>query len=725
MGYLKDFLAVINQRDFQKFLILWEEYCASDIVDVEEFGQILKSLKTSDLAKPFGEIVETALPLWQTIKEEKDSYQILRLLIDLQTTNSAALEDVTYEMLKNTHGKDPKFNERIRLVGLHKKTSFQGAISQYDLVSHMAKGNIVFHVGGWGTGEIIEVSFVREHLIIEFENVGGRKDMSFANAFKTLIPLPSDNFLARRFVDADNLEKEARDNPLAVMHLLLRDLGPKTAVEVKDELCDLVIPEKDWTKWWQGARAKVKKDPLIETPESLKQPFRLRKAELSDQERLNKAMKNKTDIAEVIQTTYNFVRDNPSAIKQGDMKKSLQDKLLGLLEIPQVSLEHVLQIHIMLDQFFGYSSEGNSVEKQIKQLENITDVVNAIEIIAFKKRALMAIKEHRKDWVKLFFVLLSETQQAQLRDYILKELNQGESKTPLRDYLDKLSHQPLQQPEIFVWYFQKLFNKEESDLPFHNNEGRLRFFEGLFTLYSQLENLPVYRDLLKKMYTIISNGRYALIREILQGTSIEFVKEFLLLASKCQSLSGHDMKIFESLVEVVHPSLSATKGRKRKEKDQPEQQIIWTTEKGFLATQERIKQLGTVEAVENAREIEAARAHGDLRENSEYKFALEKRSRLQAELKVLSDQLHHARIITTHDIHQTEVGVGSIVDVIDSKGNKTHYTILGPWDANIDNNILSFQSKLAESMIGCTVGDKFRFRSEEFEVVGIKSFLNN
>ncbi len=721
MGYLKDFLTQINQRDFQKFLVLWEEYCTSESVDVAEFEQLLKALKGSDLAKPFGQIAETAIPIWQTIKDEKESYAILRLLVDLQTTNSPTLEEVAYSTLKKVHGCDPKFNERIRLIGLHKKNSFQYAISQYDLVSHMAKGNFVFHTGGWGTGEIMEVSFVREHLVLEFENVSGKKDISFANAFKTLIPLSNDNFLAKRFADADKLEQETRDNPLTVVHLLLRDLGPKTAGEIKDELCDLVIPEKDWTKWWQGARAKMKKDPLIENPESLKDPFRLRKDEISDEELLQKAMKDKTDIGEMIQSTYNFVRDNPNALKQAEMKQSLQNKLLKLMETPQIKPEHLLQIQIMLEQQFGYTSDDNSVKNQIKNLQNVAEVVNSIEIIAFKKRALVAIKEYRKDWVNIFLTLLSQIPQVQLRDYLLKELNQNESRKLLQDFLENLLNHPERNPEAFIWYFQKLFIDDETDVPMHNKEGQCRFFEAFLTLYSRLENQPAYRDLVKKMYGMLSNGRYALVRQILQGTSLEFVKEFLLLASKCHSLSSHDAKIFLSLAEVVHPSISGQQGKKRK--DQADQHVIWTTEKGYLATQDRIKRLGTVEVIENAREIEAARALGDLRENSEYKFAQEKRSRLQAELKLLSDQLHHARIITKDDINPSEVGVGNIVEVVDSQGTKTRYTILGPWDADVDNNILSFQSKLAEAMTGCSIGDKFRFRNEDYEVAGIKSFL--
>ena len=143
MSYLKDFLTQINNRDFHKFLVLWEEYSRSDRVETEEFNQLLKAVKASELARHFGQIVETALPLWKTIQDEKESYEILRLLIDLQTTNSPILSELTFNTLQAMHQNDPKYQDRLRLAGLRNKENFQGALSKYDLVSHMAKGNVV------------------------------------------------------------------------------------------------------------------------------------------------------------------------------------------------------------------------------------------------------------------------------------------------------------------------------------------------------------------------------------------------------------------------------------------------------------------------------------------------------------------------------------------------------------------------------------------------------
>ena len=470
MRYLEELKARIDSGDFPKFMQIWEEYAHGDKVDVEEFKQILKAIKTSDFAKPFGKYVESALPLLKLIDDQQAAFDVLKLIIDVQNTNSPILADITFKALEAKYGQDPQFKEKLKLVGLRTKDNFQGAISSYELLSHMKKGNFVFHGGGWGTGEIIDVSAVREQIVVEFENVSGRKDISFENAFKTLIPLKDEHFLARRFGNADALEADARDNPLEIIRLLLRDLGPKSAVEIKDELCDIVIPDAEWTKWWQGARAKLKKDTFIESPSNLKHPFRLRTSEMTHEDRMNKEMVGKTDLIEIIQTSYNYVRDFPNMLKKEDVKKSIKEKLLGLMDHPNLSNDLELQILIFFETLLSEKVPGKSIEEMIKKLPNIEDVVDSIEIIAFKKRAMQFVKQFRPDWQPIFLNLLFNIDQSALKEFLIKELNVGESAPILKKKLQELVRDPATNPEMFVWYFQETL--EDDKLPYGDTKGR-------------------------------------------------------------------------------------------------------------------------------------------------------------------------------------------------------------------------------------------------------------
>lgn len=722
MGYLQEFQTRIANSDSTGVVQLWEEYCAGDQVDAIELKEILEAFRSTPLESTLGQQVEAILPLWSKIEDADSSHDVLRLIVDVQNTNSEELAKIVFSYLKNKFAHHTYFNEKMRLIGLRTKETYQGAIRNYELLTHLDEGKYVYHTGGWGTGEIVDISLIREELVLEFELVLGRRDMTFANAFKNLVPLEDKHFLARRFGNPDQLEADAKASPVQTIRDLLRDLGPKTAAEIKEELYELVIPADDWTKWWQSTRSKVKKDTMIATPASIREPFQLRDEEVTHEERFQNSLQNKTDASELIQAIYQFTRDFPETLKNADFKDSLRERLLDLFKQHNATLPHKFQLLLFLENLFNFSQEdlGVSTEDFVRTLEDVEEIINRIDIVAFKKKALVALRQFREDWPALFLSLLLTIPQGVLRDYLIKELHQHHSQEALQKRISHLVEAPTLYPEAYVWYFQKITGGNTPDYPYNDEDGQCRLFESFLILYHYLEQDPEYRDLVKKMYTILSADRYVCVRNILQGSTLEYAKEILLLVTKCQTFSNHDVKILHSLAEVVHPSLGE---KSRKNAEDEADDVIWTTQEGYTRMQERIHQIGTVETVENAKEIEAARALGDLRENSEYKFALEKRSRLQGELKLLSEQLNKARILTKEDIEPGKVGVGTVVDIETQSGDDIHYTILGPWEADPDQHVLSFQSKFAQCMTGHALGDRFSFQGEEYKITGLKSYL--
>lgn len=727
MSYLKEFLQHISNHDYTPFLRLWEEYCSGDEPDAQEIIEILKAAKGSDFADHFGKHVDRILPLWEKITDPTSSHEIFKLIIDIETINTPKLREKVYDYLKDKHSSDKHFNEKMKLIGMRERESrdpFQGAISNYELLSHINKGKFVFHTGGWGVGEIVDYSLLREQLSIEFDYVPGKKEVSFETAFKNLIPVPDNHFLALRFGNPDALEKIAKEDPVAVIKMLLRDLGPKAASEIKDELCDLVIPAADWTKWWQSARAKIKKDTMLETPEDIRKPFRMRRSEVTHEERLQKALENKPDANTLIQMIYSFMKDFPETLKNQEFKAVLHAKLSEMLAYPEISKPQQLQIYFFLEDLATTKDENSDkiaeIVKQFSSHSSVQDLIGHIDVLSFKKRVLMEIRESRSDWKELFLHVLLSLDQNTLRDYVLTELLSGKEEEAVKQKLVELYTYPGKYPETFLWYFPKAMSQKK--VPFSDKQGKLRFFESLLILLSKVEYSPEHRELVKKIHAILAADRYAIVRQMVQDGTIDEVKEFLLLCTKCHSFADHDLKILHSLAEVAHPSLAKLR-KTNGNKSENEDLVLWTTQEGYLKLQQRIQQIATVETVENAREIEVARAHGDLRENAEFKAALEKRDRLQSELKLLSDQMNKTRVITEADINVDEVGVGCIVECESNKGHIVTYTLLGPWDADPERNILALQSKLAQTMKGLNLGDKFQFQGDEFVIKGIKSYL--
>ena len=720
MSYLQEFGELARKRKLDELVSLWEEFCSNDRLDTQEAIDIMQCIKNSELALPFGSHVEDILPLCSSLDNTDEIYIVLREVLDLQTTNHPALADLATKVLQDKYGEDKFFKEKLRITGLRSKSNFQSAIRNYELLSHINKGKFVYHDGGWGTGIIMDYSLTREELHAEFENVLGNKELSFTNAFKTLRPLEKSSFLSQRFADPDAFELKAKTNPIEVIHLLLKDLGDLTAAEIKEEMCELVIPEADWSKWWQSTRSKLKKDTRIECPKTIRDSFHYREKELSHLEDLQAKLSQNLSLSSTVKAIYQHVRDFSDITRDNTAKKLLKNHIMDVMSKKGSDTEKV-EANLLLMHYFDCNESRDFLKLLISNPAiNLKKLIHSIDVIAFKKRFIELIQKNYPESTNLFLDLLFNLKKSPLRDYLLALLNQDETRDALIKKIQTLIIQPEKNPETFLWYFSKLFSKNLDELPISDADTTLEFFEAFLILFHKIEMNENHKEQAKKMYQILTAKKYQMIRDIFQLSSLVYAKEILLLVAKIQSLTSHDLKIIQALAEVAHPELKQGSSIQESAEDD----YLWTTQAGYDTIKERLHEISTIETVQNAKEIEAARELGDLRENSEYKYALEKRAQLQAELKSLSEQFQRARVITPEDIQTESVGIGSIVHVKHNNGSTTTYTLLGPWDANPDENILSYQSKLAKQMVGLQKGEMFKFNQDEYVITNIGNIFD-
>ena len=716
MEYFKQIQTHLHHHNLPSIIQLWEEYCLSDEIDLEELIAILTLLKNSPFSDAFGRYVDHILPLWEKCNESAAKHEAFLLITDVESTNSKEMAERMIHYLEKRFPNEKDFALKLKMVGLKELNDFKGAVRNFELLNHMKKGSFVFHDAGWGAGEIMDVSFIRQEVSLEFENVAGKKDLSFNNAFKTLKPIAKDHFLAMRFGFPDELEKLAKEDSSLVIKKLLKDLGPKTAAEIKDELCDTIILEDEWSKWWSNARSKLKKDTLIESPTSLKEPFILRKEQISHEDRLLQTLDSKQSVSEIIDHCYEAVRDYAQSLKNKDFKDKIKSRLKDSLLHPDLKKEQHLEILFILSDL-GQEQDFRKLEEEIEQIVDINDTLNKLSILSYKKRFLQLLQKVKTHWAETYLDLFLTIDQNPIRDFIFQELIRSGKTKELETKIESMLQEPHRYSLAFLWYFQRIMDKGK--VPYADQEGKNRFLESLFALLYILEQYQSERENVKKCLNILTAGRYAVIREIFQGANKAVVQEILLLASKCQSLTDHDRKILQSLAEVVHPSLS----KAQKSDLDEDEEIIWSTEEGYFKLKDKIHHIATVETVDNAKEIEVARSHGDLRENSEYKFALERRDRLQSEIKTLSIMLGKMRILTHDDVDTSKVSVGTIVTLKNKSSNHQVFTLLGPMDLEVEKNILSFQSKIAQSMKGKKVGEKVFIQGDEWVVEKIENYF--
>lgn len=130
---------------------------------------------------------------------------------------------------------------------------------------------------------------------------------------------------------------------------------------------------------------------------------------------------------------------------------------------------------------------------------------------------------------------------------------------------------------------------------------------------------------------------------------------------------------------------------------------------------------------ENRRAIETARDFGDLRENSEFKFAKERQRFLNQRRSDLERTLSSGiRIVDFSNIDSpTNVVPGCTVVLKFADGSEQHYHILGVLDTNPEKNILSFETLLAKSVLYHKRGDEIETPDGKKAVISTISALSD
>jgi transcription elongation factor GreA len=131
------------------------------------------------------------------------------------------------------------------------------------------------------------------------------------------------------------------------------------------------------------------------------------------------------------------------------------------------------------------------------------------------------------------------------------------------------------------------------------------------------------------------------------------------------------------------------------------------TREGYEKLKEELKRLKTKDRYEVVREIEEARAHGDLTENAEYEAAKEKQGHIEARIRDVEEKMALAEVIDPEKLASSKVVFGAIVELEDLEtGEELRLQIVGPDEADVKQGKISVNAPLARALIGKEVEDE-------------------
>jgi transcription elongation factor GreA len=145
---------------------------------------------------------------------------------------------------------------------------------------------------------------------------------------------------------------------------------------------------------------------------------------------------------------------------------------------------------------------------------------------------------------------------------------------------------------------------------------------------------------------------------------------------------------------------------------------------GYAKLEEELRRLKYEDRFKIVKEIEIARAHGDISENAEFHAAKERQSHIEGRIRTVEDRLARAQVIQPGSGPPETVHFGVTVTVVDTDTEEQiTYTLVGEDESDVSQGRISVTSPVARALLGKRVDTTVSVRvpkgMREFQILEI------
>jgi transcription elongation factor GreA len=580
----------------------------------------------------------------------------------------------------------------------------------------------------WGMGKIQSYDSQENRLIIDFEEGRQGHPMDPAFCVEKLDILPEGDILVRSRTEPEAIQEMIKKRPADVIVEILAATPEQTAgnSEIEVALSRLIGPTK-YKKWWTATKKALANDPRIQVPSKRTDPYVLR----------DEPVKPEDEILEEFFETKAPKKKIALAAKLEEMSvahKDIEESLPNILKELAVSLAETKQLNPgeRLHGIWVRNDLARFIHSDVESLEptsaslimasaSLPELGDQIPT-THQKRFLDLIKRtYPEEWDRHVFELLKHSSgkfTAECVNFLLEFDFEGEISKTFQRWLVE---QNLKGP-VLGWILKNRNARKYSKMLNPLITPRLLSaifwaidYEALQTAGTRripladqlLEDPDLIGDLLS---TATPETAHDLAQTLLLNQGFEDLSK--------KSLLARFIRIFPSIQQLVAGEESS---------DDTIDGLIVSKE-SFEARKDEYERLVQVEIPQNKVDIAEARAHGDLKENSEYKMARQEQDILLSRKSELERDINRAKVTDFSEAPLDVVGIGSCVVLENSSGSTQNYAILGAWDSNPEEHILSYQTPLARALTGRRMGEEVAVEidghSENWTIKGISRWVD-
>ena len=723
MDYLDFFKQKVSVKNVADTLSLWNEYCSVDDPSSQEVNAILSVVCKSSVYPKLSHHIESGLLGLLKKMEPHEVWEIMKKFCAIQAIESKEMLHFIQYLIKSKYPDNNMIEHHMAILNMKVLGPFN-IIQRYETLCHLCVNNLVIHESGWGVGKILSLSYNSENVSIDFENQSTPILMSLYAASNILTPVYEGSFWWMRSVSPDKLYTQAVASPEKLLIYMVSNIGPILIKNIKELLINSVIPKQKWASWWSKTKNAINNSSVLEViTESIGDLLIISKV-LQDNNNILSSPLNMPEQDPDNSSCPHHVSELLFSSNWDTLdKKTLNDnkqELLALAQNQSDTVPEFIAANILCNRAKWMTEDQvwNNIKPICISTNHIVDLYRETSNLVFAKMLLSILIKNVATigiptMTKIFFsikhkllakLILKHSDDIPQLSHDIYDTLVYISNTKIPEYLD-----------VFLWTIQYKHTMQKP-LPaiMIQQACKIIYYLNSHKLYDP-------KGLRKKLYILLSQNHYKIIRDVFAISTKEEITDTLLIASKSCVFTHNELLLLKSIANAAQPSVEYL--NQHESNYNLDEQEIWSTQDGYDKAFNRMKYISEHEMHELSKEIKIARSYGDLRENSEYKFSIEKRNRLQQELNNLSKQLNSVRIIDDKNISIDKVGIGVSVELASIQDNTSKvFTILGPWDIDIPNGVISFQSATASKLYGHKIGDAIELNNVKYYIKDIHPY---
>lgn len=707
--YKKALYRYINKKFFSNVKEIWHRMIELAPTEKDFFFHAEKKIAAAFDAEKANALLEEVYHYFKESSDWQTCITILKQILTYDPQDPKSRREIE-ECYRNIYAGNQHLDEYIRLSNLNQSwRNIHEAIADFEKHISFDVSNFVFH-RTWGIGIIKQVT--NDELLIDFARKRAHT-MSLKMASGALYSLPKSHIWVLKSVwPADKLKEKLKGDVLWGLRIIIQSFENAASLKkIKAEIVPSILTQGEWTTWSTEAKKILKNDPNFGNLPDQVDVFEVRTKPITIEEKLYNQFKAEKGFYGKLKAIREFVLE---ADPESDFFAEMYGYVTAFTKNLSVINDQVISAFLFtkwVAKKLPYLAQtlSRTFVDLIAEVENIPKLLAEIADTELKKDFLDHLKEV-KEWNKLYISLFP----VYPNKYIIEQLVKFHHEDDVRELLLNIVERFKENRNSFIWVCKNVDDIEQFSIS--NEKVIISLIHLLDITYREIDNkqdVSNNRKFNRNTETLLIKDKR--LENFLSTANVDSVTRVIGLVGDVRGFNPAELQRLKDIVIERFPDFKffSTEGGTMERETISRGLIV--SKAAYRAKQKELKYIIEVEIPKNSKEIGAAIEMGDLKENAEYKAGKEKQELLNIAASKLKEDLDRAHIYNFDEADNTRVSYGTVLTLENKQGENEIFTILGPWESNPDQNIISYLSPLGKALLSAQAGDQLDFEINERE----------